>query len=256
MRLFALSDIHVDYEVNLQWVNNLSMQDYQDDALLLGGDITDTLSLLETTLNAFLERFSVVFFVPGNHDIWIRGNDFSSSMDKFYEVLELARRCGAYTGARTLGKTQILPLFSWYDFSFGAPSAQLVKAWMDFYRCRWPEELDDVSTLNDYFLSLNQVRLQDAAAKPEDIISFSHFLPRIDIMPSRIPPKHRIVYPVLGSTRLDVQLRDAGVKTHVYGHSHVNRDITIDGIRYVNCAFGYPQETWNQKALWLIADTL
>jgi hypothetical protein len=28
----------------------------------------------------------------------------------------------------------------------------------------------------------------------------------------------------------------------MYGHSHVNRDWTIDGVRYVNNAFAYPQE--------------
>jgi hypothetical protein len=29
----------------------------------------------------------------------------------------------------------------------------------------------------------------------------------------------------------------------VYGHSHVNRDVAIDGVTYINNAFGYPRET-------------
>jgi hypothetical protein len=28
----------------------------------------------------------------------------------------------------------------------------------------------------------------------------------------------------------------------VYGHSHINRSVRIDGVDYVNNAFGYPGE--------------
>lgn len=29
---------------------------------------------------------------------------------------------------------------------------------------------------------------------------------------------------------------------HVYGHSHINRRARIDGVTYINNAFGYPGE--------------
>ena len=29
---------------------------------------------------------------------------------------------------------------------------------------------------------------------------------------------------------------------HIYGHSHVNRCVTIEGVTYVNNAFAYPHE--------------
>ena len=48
--------------------------------------------------------------------------------------------------------------------------------------------------------------------------------------------------PVLGSTGIDRQLRQLGATLHVYGHSHINRRVAIDGVTYVNNAFGYPQE--------------
>ena len=68
-------------------------------------------------------------------------------------------------------------------------------------------------------------------------------MPRIDIMPSVIPPKRRILYPVLGSSLIDEQIRVIGSQIHLYGHSHVNLDITKDNTRYINNAFGYPSET-------------
>lgn len=74
------------------------------------------------------------------------------------------------------------------------------------------------------------------------VITFSHFLPRIDVMPHRIPDRRRFLYPVLGSSLLDRQIRRIGATIHLYGHSHVNNQTTIDGVTYINNAFGYPIE--------------
>lgn len=42
MRVFTLSDIHIEYMVNKQWVADLSAIDYRDDVLILAGDISDS----------------------------------------------------------------------------------------------------------------------------------------------------------------------------------------------------------------------
>ena len=75
------------------------------------------------------------------------------------------------------------------------------------------------------------------------VITFSHFLPRIDVMPRSVPDEVRILFPVLGTTLLEQQLRRLGSRLHVYGHSHLNRKVDIDGVSYINNAFGYPYET-------------
>jgi Icc-related predicted phosphoesterase len=75
------------------------------------------------------------------------------------------------------------------------------------------------------------------------VVTFSHFLPRIDVMPSYIPRHRRMLYPILGSDRLERQLRLFKPSIHVYGHSHVNREVEIEGVTYINNAFGYPEET-------------
>ncbi|WP_007960983.1 metallophosphoesterase [Pelosinus fermentans] len=66
MRVFTISDIHVDFAENLYWLNNLSCNDYLNDILILAGDITDTLPLFEKTLRKLRKRFSEVLFIPGN----------------------------------------------------------------------------------------------------------------------------------------------------------------------------------------------
>jgi hypothetical protein len=77
----------------------------------------------------------------------------------------------------------------------------------------------------------------------DTVITYSHFLPRIDLMPDFIPCASRVLYPILGSSQLDPQLRRLNSHIHVYGHSHVNRNVKIDGVSYINNAFGYPHET-------------
>ena len=74
------------------------------------------------------------------------------------------------------------------------------------------------------------------------VISFSHFLPRIDLMPDYIPQIHQKLYPVLGCKSLDVQIRQLGSSIHVYGHSHFNRHVDLEGVTYINNAYGNPGE--------------
>ncbi len=95
------------------------------------------------------------------------------------------------------------------------------------------------SDVNRYFLDLNDL----PAFTPDDaVISFSHFLPRIDIMPHFLPEKSKELFPVLGSQVLDQFVRESGSTIHVYGHSHLNRDLSVEGVRYINNAWGYPGE--------------
>lgn len=239
MRVFALSDVHADYDANLRWLADLSTQDFQDDVLILAGDVSDSLEILETTFRELAKRFGTVTYVPGNHDLWVRGESAGNSLDKFEAVQALAAECGIETTPVHLGALSIVPLLSWYDFSFGEPSRELTARWADFRACRWPESFD-ASAVTSWFLERNEDALD---TENETVISFSHFLPRIDVMPSHIPPERRMLYPVLGSTRIEDQIRVLQPDIHVYGHSHVNRRVTLDGIDYVNNALGYPQET-------------
>lgn len=240
MRVFAVSDVHIDYHVNARWAADLSAADYQDDVLILAGDVTDTLNLLGWCLGMLAKKFEKVLFVPGNHELWvIRDNNRKNSLEKFEDVRALVASSGASMQPFRAPGVSILPLLSWYDYSFGEPTAELRSVWMDYRACRWPEG----KTENDvaaYFASLNE---QHTAPAGDTVITYSHFLPRIDLMPWFIPDGEKMLYPVLGSTRVEAQLRRLNSDIHVYGHSHVNRKVTIDGVSYINNAFGYPSET-------------
>lgn len=240
MRIFTVSDIHLDYEENRHWLSNLSDADYRSDILILAGDISNETRLIEWCFTLLQRKFLKVCFVPGNHDLWVGRDRSMTSFDKFRVLSELAKDHQICTEAYHNGPLSIVPLLGWYDFSFGSPSPQLLRSWVDFRACRWPDKMT-VADITAHFLNLNQPVL---SVQNEVVISFSHFVPRIDLMPEQIPARYRYVYPVLGSAALDRQIRQlqAHRHLHIYGHSHVNRDIVLDEIEYTNNAFGYPSE--------------
>lgn len=239
MRVFAVSDIHVDYEENLAWVTGLAAGEYSEDILILAGDVSDKMKLLEQVFNSLQKIFRAVLFVPGNHELWVQDEDFDCSLDKFKAIASLCTSCGIHTGVYEQGDISFVPLYSWYDFSFAEPDRYLKRAWRDFRACSWPTHMQESHEISAYFLSLNVPQLD---IENTTVISFSHFLPRIDVMPDSIPMEKRNVYAVLGSENLGKQVKQLNPDIHVYGHSHVNQSIVLDNIRYINNAFAYPRE--------------
>lgn len=251
-RVFALSDIHVDYDINVQWLRALSNLDYRDDILILAGDVTHKLPELANSLSALAKRFAKVLFVPGNHELWVLGEGPErASLQKFADVVAVAAQSGVSMQSYRHGNVLITPLLGWYDYSFGQPSAELYSMWMDYHACRWPPgfQPEDVAA---HFTRMNRESDTDGARK---IITFSHFLPRIDLLPSHVSSRHRLLDPVLGSVRLEQQLRGIGSSMHVYGHSHINRSVILDGVTYINNALGYPgEERITKRQLLCIAE--
>ena len=240
MRVFALSDIHTDHEDNRRWVSTLSNADYQDDVLILAGDVSDSLERLQWTIEAFASRFATVLYVPGNHDLWVlRDREPGNSLEKYQQVCTVVEQAGGSLQVFRRNGLCIVPLLGWYDYSFGQPSQDLRDRWIDYRACAWPEDLPE-ERIAAHFTQLNPL---PALHESDTVITFSHFLPRIDVMPHYIPEDKRFLYPVLGSSLLETQLRALDSKLHVYGHSHVNRQVRIEGITYINNAFGYPNET-------------
>jgi hypothetical protein len=74
------------------------------------------------------------------------------------------------------------------------------------------------------------------------VISFSHFLPRRELLPAVANLKFKELPMVAGCLGLDAQIRRLKSRVHVFGHSHISCDRIIDGVRYVQNALRYPRE--------------
>lgn len=252
MRVFALSDIHVDYLENLNWILQLSADEYQQDILVLAGDVSHRIELLSQVFESLKSKFLEVLFVPGNHELWVQNDAFDCSLRKFDAIDELCKAMDIRNSLFEHASISFVPLLSWYDFSFGDPDRHLRRVWRDFRACRWPASLNSSAAICEHFLARN---LPLPKANGKIVISYSHFLPRIDVMPARIPIRRRRVYPVLGSNGLGDQVKQLQSAIHIYGHSHINQSIELDGIKYVNNAFAYPgEENISRKRLHCVID--
>lgn len=238
MKVYAISDIHLDYNENMQWLNSISSNDYKNDIIILAGDISHDLKIIKEAFKILSIRFKEVFFVAGNHDLWVSHKSSVDSITKLEELKLIANSYGIHMKPYSFEGLSIVPLFSWYDYSFGKPSIELISSWRDYTACRWRGN-NDVYEINQYFISMNSEFLN---IENEMIISFSHFLPDIGLMPSYIPQHKRFIYPVLGSTLLMKDIKKLGSSIHIYGHSHVNTSVRKEGTLFINNAYGYPYE--------------
>lgn len=237
MRIFSISDLHVDFAANWQWVEALSLVEYSSDVLLVAGDIAHELGRISRAFDALRTRFARVFFVPGNHELWVAG-ERGTSIEKFDRLLDLCGECGVETRPSEVGCVRVVPLFSWYSPDFdraGTGDEKALAAWGDFRFCRWP---DDMEAIDYYFSTRNEM----PARTRDQTISFSHFLPRSELLPSIENLRFKGLPMVAGSTRLEEQLREIGADIHIFGHSHIPCDKIIDGVRYIQQPLAYPKE--------------
>ncbi len=259
MRVFILSDIHVDFVENWQWIETVCSDGFIDDVLILAGDVTHNFDLLKQCLGNLRPKFRELFFVPGNHDLWMENDRWQHSLQKVEAIEEFCQQEGIQTRPKTFQAENltIFPLFSWYSPPELPDSLFLPKPgedpsnrfWNDNYFIRWPE---DGFNPAEYFFRKNREMAPEVNGKT--VITFSHFLPRQDVMFSenRQLDKERMkkydraphfnFSRVAGSSLIEKQLRALKADIHVYGHQHINRDRVIDGVRYVSHCLGYPEE--------------
>ncbi|KAH7817971.1 putative Metallophosphoesterase [Monocercomonoides exilis] len=241
-KVFLISDVHVNYAANWKWLSEIS--GHENDILLVAGDVSHDISELARCLQMLVAKFKHVFYTPGNHDVWVMDDDKQDSISKMEHVLKICEHAGVKTRPEFLENIWIVPLFSWYDSTFAISEPltkndiEELKGWSDLHFCKWPKGFKprDMYERNEDFIQ--SFDLMDASP----IISFSHMLPRRDLLPPRAELEHKFLAHVVGSTLLESQIKRLGSTVHGFGHSHVNKDVVIDGVRYVQNAMGYPKE--------------
>ncbi len=262
-RVLAVSDLHVDYARNREWVEELVTGHPADAVLLVAGDISHRLALVEKTLGLLADRFAAVFFVPGNHDLWTT-DDGLDSLQKLERIEALCRTAGVLTGSALVesgcAAVQVVPLFSWYHEPEESIDSLFIDrngrdpwrdAWADYRRIRWPAAVDRRGAA-DYLAEANTKWNRHHDRIP--VVTFSHFVPRQELLrgsqgtarPPVQEPRHAFNFSrVAGSAAIDRQVRLLEASVHVYGHQHRNRDQTISGVRYLSHCLGYPSERDN-----------
>ena len=246
--VYALSDLHADYPANMELFRELPAR--PRDAIILAGDISHDLGILRETLGLFAAKYRHVFYTPGNHELWCHKSDgCEDSLEKLQKILALCAELGVRTKPEEIGGgVLIVPLLSWYERGFDTDPdvvdeglTPVEKTMSDFHLCRWPRGLSATDgTLAAHFDGLNDP-LPDLSGS-RTVISFSHFVPR----PELLPEKRYLYYPPLagavGSRALGERVRRIRPSVHVFGHTHYGWDAELDGVRYLQPAVAYPRE--------------
>ncbi|KAH7290714.1 hypothetical protein KP509_30G060500 [Ceratopteris richardii] len=192
MRVFVISDLHTDYTENMAWVKKISSATFKQDTLIVAGDVAETLKTFEKTMALLKDRFRHVFFIPGNHDLWCRNvgsEKHMHSLEKLRRILNICRNLGVETEPKLIKRVGIIPLFSWYHQSFdkepdipGYKFPPLKLVCRDFQACKWHSPCSNIGDkLAIYFDNLNLefwAAVEELTSNADQIISFSHFLPR------------------------------------------------------------------------------
>jgi len=264
-RIFSISDLHVDYKQNMDWLKNLSASDYLNDHLIIAGDISDNPLRFAKALTILSTKYKMLHFVPGNHDLWVRKNELNNSIEKYDLLMDICAEIGVSTNACVIPQNSasanilIQPLLSWYtkpeegDDSLFLPKEgedPTLSMWADNRAIKWPE-INGHPNITDYYIKKNDTRLAHSA--DYSVISFSHFLPRQDlIFGINGPPRANVSFVdpapkfnfsrVAGTSKLEKLIRTIGSQVHIYGHQHRNRFRKIDGVFYIAHGLCYPKE--------------
>ncbi|CAE7456263.1 HMA5, partial [Symbiodinium microadriaticum] len=254
--VYAVSDIHTDKRENMDVIREWPRR--PNDILLLAGDVSNDLDIVRRTFQLVLERFGQVFYCPGNHDLWLHNKDgCKDSLQKFRSLEVLCEELGVRTRPGWADKEEsvfIVPLLSWYHAGFDAEPdisddslVPVERMMSDYMLCRWPDGLsasNGCDSLARYFDSLNEERAAAIPAKDPctTVISFSHFLPRQELLPEKrllyFPPIAKAV----GSRHLGERIRALAPDLHIFGHTHYGWSTQLDGTRYLQACVAYPRE--------------
>jgi len=269
LRVWALSDVFFDQHGVPEWCKSLSSSFFRDDVLMLAGNLADSLPQLRFALTVLKSKFRRIFYVPGNHDLWVRRvtlssimkgeqvkdeRDMGDSISKFLEVLQVCDDLGIETApAEVAAGIFVLPMFSWYSRDFiskalrqqhASASDADAKVTIDQW-IQWPFQCgaDDAWK---FFMRMNEASLRATLVaktaferfcdQPAQVLTTTHFLTRPELSFDWTVPG---IWDHIGCEGLDEQVRTISSDCHVYGRACMGHQVQeIDGLSYVHNYIG------------------
>jgi 3',5'-cyclic AMP phosphodiesterase CpdA len=252
VKLYAISDLHVGFEVNRQALQALPA--HPDDWLILGGDLGESVEHLEFVLQCLLPRFARLLWVPGNHELWCLPDDPLGLRGeaRYQALVKVCQRHGVLTPEDPFvewrgpgGPCVLAPLFVLYDYSFRPSDVPLDRA------VDWAAETGVVCT-DEHFLHPDPYPSRVAwcearcaaserrlAAVGKSMILINHFPLRQELVFLPMIPRFSIW---CGTTRTEDWHRRFGATVVVSGHLHIRSTRWIDGVRFEEVSLGYPRQ--------------
>ncbi len=254
MKLYAISDLHLDHEANRLALAALPAQ--PEDWLIVAGDVSSSTAHIERGLGELRRRFARVLWVPGNHDLWSVPDDPCPlvGVARYERLVEICRRLDVLTpedpyplwsGAG--GPCRIAPLFVLYDYSFRPAEVPFERAidWAVESGVLCADERYLVPTPHPTRQAWCEDRLRrtfprlEAAAAEGPLVLVNHFPLRRDLAVLPRIPRFTIW---CGTTRTEDWHVRFRARVVVSGHIHIRRTDWRDGVRFEEVSLGYPSQ--------------
>jgi Icc-related predicted phosphoesterase len=269
MKIGLTSDLHVEHHPEVVPLVCARVRELAVDVLVVAGDLTARLDVLEQALAALARAAPRVLFVPGNHDLWCSpsveegGPDSRARFER-----EIPARC-ARAGVHPLGAggplvvdgVTFVGATGWYDYSLRSRELDGTFTladyrrgawgrlrWNDKARVVWPSTdgamLDDEAICSAQVALLEQ-QLDEAGARPTVVVT--HHLPFAELVTSKGEPPWDFINGFMGSARLgEAMQRGRGVRLGCCGHTHFRKQARVRGVAgeftVEASPIGYPRE--------------
>lgn len=261
MRLYAISDLHLDFKINREALKQMSA--YPGDWLITGGDLCTSADHLRYALDELCARFDKVFWVPGNHELWSSRPDRAKKElihgeEKYQSLVSLCRSYGVFTPEDPFqvwpDPTEpcvIAPMFVPYDYSFkpdDVPVENAVDWAMEAGILCNDEKLikpTPFASISEWCAHRLQYTLNRLQTHPNDTpwVWVNHFPLRRDLVRLKRIPRFVIWCGTRATEQWHTQFN---VKAVVSGHLHMRATDYRDGVRFEEVALGYPRD-WDQE---------
>jgi hypothetical protein len=258
MEVFAISDLHVGFKANYEALQALRPR--PDAALILAGDIGETVEHLTKTFDVVQPRFREVVWCPGNHELWKVGRDALEGDAKYRQLVTLCEQRGVLHPESefpvwTIGHERflIVPMFLLYDYTFCpddvAPADAVAWAAEEDLRCA-DEELLSPAPFASREAWCN-ARCAQTAQRIERAqratglrtILINHFPLRRELAVLPAIPRFQIWCGTRQTEDWHVRFRAA---VAISGHLHIRSSRDIAGCRFEEVSLGYPQQ-WQAR---------
>jgi len=234
-RVFALSDIFFQHRFNEDWVHSIDSMAFQDDVLIVAGNLADTKNAVSRALTTLKQKFRRVFYTVGNEELHIAHSEYARNPDsiaKLHAVFAVCDELGVdIFPAPICEGLVIVPLLSWYTAEFDLEDPFPDPNKHPDQQCKWPMDAD--LQVWKYMMKLNEpwVKIPYHA----NIITFSHFLPRQGLPYDK---NKKSMIKTVGCEMIDEQVRALNSKLHVFGHTKQKYAAMHQGVRYVQQPVG------------------
>ncbi|GAA1068984.1 metallophosphoesterase [Kitasatospora nipponensis] len=232
-----------------------------DDWLIVAGDIGERFSDVERTLRSLRSRFAAVIWAPGNHELWtlpddpvqLRGQARYRALVELCRTLDVATPEDPYPVWRGPGgPVTVAPLFLLYDYSFRPPGTRTAQEALAAAHAAGVVCTDELLLHPDPYPSRADWCAARLAETERLLAARDPALPTVLVnhFPLRREPTEILRHPEFaqwcGTERTRDWHRRFNAAAVVYGHLHIPRDLSTDGVPFLEVSLGYPRE-WQPR---------